>query len=54
MNTSNSEKEVDFEKYSERTNSFSSAKNVVTDEVFSSLKKTTIPAMKMWVLELNK
>ena len=54
MNTSNDAKEVDFQKYMERTEGFSSAKNVVTDEKFSSLKKTSIPAMKMWVLELNK
>jgi glycosidase len=54
MNTSNTAKEIDFQKYDERTSSFKSAKNVVTEEVFSSLNKTTIPAMKMWVLELNK
>lgn len=54
MNTSNDAKEVDFQKYMERTEGFNSAKNVVTDEKFSSLKKTSIPAMKMWVLELNK
>lgn len=54
MNTSDTEKEVDFQKYSERTDGFNSAENVVTDEKFASLKKTTIPAMKMWVLELNK
>lgn len=54
MNTSNDTKEVDFQKYMERTEGFNSAKNVVTDEKFSSLKKTSIPAMKMWVLELNK
>lgn len=54
MNTSNDAKEVDFQKYIERTEGFNSAKNVVTDEKFSSLQKTSIPAMKMWVLELNK
>ncbi|WP_316633705.1 cyclomaltodextrinase C-terminal domain-containing protein, partial [uncultured Flavobacterium sp.] len=54
MNTSNAEKEVDFQKYNERTESFHSAKNIITDESFASLKKTSIPAMKMWVLELNK
>lgn len=54
MNTSNDTKEVDFQKYIERTEGFNSAKNFVTDEKFSSLKKTSIPAMKMWVLELNK
>ncbi|PKB16222.1 alpha-amylase family glycosyl hydrolase [Flavobacterium sp. 5] len=54
MNASNSEKEIDFQKYDERTTGFKSAKNVVTDEVLPSLDKRIIPAMKMWVLELNK
>ncbi|KIO51781.1 alpha-amylase family glycosyl hydrolase [Flavobacterium hibernum] len=54
MNTSDNEKEIDFQKYNERTDGFNSAENVVTNEKFASLKKTTIPAMKMWILELNK
>lgn len=54
MNTSNGEKEIDFQKYDERTSRFTSAKNVLTAEGMSTLKKTTIPAMKMWILELKK
>ncbi|MET3027096.1 alpha-amylase family glycosyl hydrolase [Flavobacterium sp. UW10123] len=54
MNTSSSEKEIDFQKYDERTTGFISAKNVITEEIFSTSKKTAIPATKMWVLELNK
>lgn len=54
MNTSNSEKELDFQKYEERTSRFISAKNVLTAEVMTTLQKTKIPAMKMWVLELKK
>lgn len=54
MNTSNSEKGIDFQKYDERTAGFTSAKNVISEEVLSTLKETSIPAMKMWVLELKK
>ena len=54
MNTSNSEKEIDFQKYNERTAGFASAKNVITEEKISTSQKTVIPATKMWVLELSK
>ncbi len=54
MNTSNTEKEIDFQKYDERTTGFTAAKNVISEEVLSTLKETFIPAMKMWVLELKK
>ncbi|MNG40488.1 hypothetical protein D3C84_1290860 [compost metagenome] len=54
MNTSNSEKEIDFQKYDERTAGFTAAKNIISQEELSTLNKTTIPAMKMWVLELKK
>ncbi len=54
INTSNAQKEFDFQKYDERSAGFSSGKNVITDENFSLSKKTSIPAMKMWILELNK
>ena len=54
MNTNNAEKEIDFQKYDERTTGFSAGKNVLTDENFSLSKKTSIPAMKMWILELGK
>ncbi len=53
MNTAKTESEVDFGKYLERTGGFSKAKNVLTGEVLSTVAKTTIPAMRMWVLELG-
>lgn len=54
MNTSDTEKEIDFQKYDERTAGFTSAKNVITEEGLNTSNKTSIPAMKMWVLELKK
>jgi glycosidase len=54
MNTSNSEKEIDFQKYDERTAGFTSAINVITEEGLNTSNKTSIPATKMWVLELKK
>ncbi|MNG32008.1 hypothetical protein D3C84_1179180 [compost metagenome] len=54
MNTSDAEKEIDFQKYDERTADFTSAKNVITEERLNTSNKTSIPAMKMWVLELEK
>lgn len=54
MNTSTTEKEIDLQKYDERTADFTSARNVITEEKFNASTKTTIPAMKMWILELKK
>ncbi|MDF2516805.1 MAG: glycosidase [Sphingobacterium sp.] len=54
MNTSNTPKEIDFKKYNERTAGFMLARNVITEEVFSTKNNATIAPMKMWVLELKK
>jgi neopullulanase len=55
MNTSESAKEVDFSKYTERTNGFAKAKNILGNEIYNiSTDKPSIPAMQMWVLELEK
>lgn len=54
MNTSNSEKEIDFKKYEERTDGYTSAENVLTKDKIATDKKAVIPAMKMWVLLLEK
>lgn len=54
MNTSNSAKQVDFTKYDERTAGFTKALNVVSDERIELSTTPTIPAMNMWVLELQK
>ena len=52
MNTSDKEKEIDFSKYNERTAGFTGAKNIVDGKVLNN--KFTIPAKRMWVLELTK
>ncbi len=54
MNTSDTEKEIDFQKYAERTADFISAKNVISEERMATVERITIPAMKMWILELGK
>ena len=52
MNTSNSEKKIDFNKYIERTNQFSKATEIITGQEYGN--SFTIPSMKLWVLELKK
>jgi glycosidase len=52
MNTSDKNKEVEFSKFSERTNGFKSGKNIVSGVTVEN--KFTIPAKRMWVLELSK
>jgi glycosidase len=53
MNTAKKESEIDFDKYSERTTGFTKARNVISDELLDTSVKITIPAMRMWVLELR-
>jgi glycosidase len=52
MNTSGKNKEIDFSKFTERTTGFKAGKNVVSGDTVES--KFTIPAKRMWVLELSK
>jgi glycosidase len=52
MNTSEKEQIVDFINYEERTKGFIKAKEIITDTQYNS--KFTIPAKRMWVLELGK
>jgi glycosidase len=52
MNTSEKEQTVDFINYEERTKGFIKAKEIITDTQYNS--KFTIPAKRMWVLELVK
>lgn len=54
MNTATKEKEIDFSKFSERTNGFSSALNVVDNMSYKMINKCTIPPNRTWVLELKK
>jgi glycosidase len=53
MNTAKKEGTVDFGKYTERMAGFTKAQNVITGDLLNTIKKTTIPAMHMWVLELS-
>ncbi len=52
MNTSEKEQTVDFMNYQERTKGFTKAKEIISDTQYNS--KFTIPAKRMWVLELEK
>jgi len=52
MNTSDTEQDIQFSNYSERTKGFSKAINVVDGNVV--LNEFNIPAKQMWVLVLNK
>jgi glycosidase len=51
MNTNDKEQDVQFNNFAERTDGFTKAINVVDGNVVSS--KFTVPAKKMWVLELK-
>ena len=52
MNTSDKENEVDFADYEERTKGFSKAVNIESGASYG--RKFTVPAKRMWVLELSK
>jgi len=54
MNTDTKEHSIDFTKYAERTSGYAKAKNVLTGEELNSSGKFTIPAMRMWILEMGK
>lgn len=54
MNTSKNEKEVDFSKYSERTDGFRTATNVNTGTSLNTGEKLRINGDEMWVLEMMK
>lgn len=54
MNTSENTSPIDFSKYAERTKNFSKARSVTGDEVLNTNEKISIPANRMWVLELMK
>jgi glycosidase len=52
MNTDEKEKEIDLQKYAERTDGFSSAIDILNGELRG--KKFNIPAKQMYILELKK
>jgi glycosidase len=54
MNTDGKAREIDFSKFTERTSGFSSARNITANTVYFTKDKLTIPAKRMWVLELQK
>lgn len=54
MNTSDTDKVVDFGRFKERTTGFTSAKMIAGNQTFSTSNNFTIPAKRMWVLELGK
>lgn len=54
MNTSDKDKEIDFSKYSERTSAFSSARQITGNSSYNMQQQLTIPAKRMWVMELMK
>jgi glycosidase len=54
MNTDAKGREVDFTNYAERTAGFSKARNVLSDETANTAASLTIPAMRMFILELQK
>lgn len=54
MNTGDKGKDIDFSKFAERTNGFTSAKNITGNSIHLTSNKLTIPAKRMWVMELMK
>jgi glycosidase len=54
MNTDKKKRDVDFAKYAERASGYTTARNVITDESVHTDGKLTVPAMRMYILELNK
>ena len=54
MNTDKKEHQIDFKKYAERTTSFSKATNIISNNTFKTFDKAVIPAMQMWILELER
>jgi len=54
MNTNETASELPLKRFHERTNGFSKAVNVVSQEKINSLQTINIPAKTTWVLELQK
>ncbi|MBK9732760.1 MAG: cyclomaltodextrinase C-terminal domain-containing protein [Chitinophagaceae bacterium] len=54
MNTSAKEKEIDFNKYAERTYGFVAAKSITDDQAFMLSENQQIAPDQMWVLALTK
>lgn len=53
MNTSKDEKTVDPKKFSERTNGFTKAKNIITSSVNNLSDSWKVPGKTIWIMELE-
>jgi hypothetical protein len=53
MNTSPNQKTIRLDRFSERTNKFSSAKNIVDQSTQDLRGEWKIPARTIWILELK-
>lgn len=54
LNSSNDPKKVDPSQFSERTNGFSTARNIVTGATSNLAQSWTIPGKTIWIMELSK
>jgi glycosidase len=54
MNTDTKAREIDFSKYAERTTGYTTAGNVISGESSRTTDRLTIPAMRMYILELKR
>ena len=54
MNTDTKERIIDFSRYPERAGGFTKAENVLSKEVLTTGRQATIPAMRMWIMELKR
>jgi glycosidase len=54
MNTSSDERTVDPKKFSERSNGFTKAKNIITFESNDLSSSWKIPGKTIWIMELEK
>jgi glycosidase len=54
MNSNNDERTIDTKRFTERTNGFSKARNIVTSEQKDLSASWTIPAKTIWILQLER
>jgi hypothetical protein len=54
MNTSDKEQTVNFSKYAERTNGFSTAEDVINKTAYEMSSTITVNALTTLILELKK
>jgi glycosidase len=54
MNSNNDERTVDTKRFTERTNGFTKARNIVTSEQKDLSVSWTIPGKTIWILELER